>query len=245
MADAKQFIESCKTEYNWWKNATTSQRNQGKKYWSEFSANYQSWCSEFIGWNLKHIGAIPNKTMPKTPTGSKAYYTFYTQHKDLATIHNLDQKYKPQPGDIILQIGSNKNDLIHTEMVAKVAGNEYWSYSGGSSVSYKKHTLSDKSRYWFITLNWDKVIVPKTIKDIAQEVIDGKWGSGTARKTKLEKAGYNYNEVQAKVNDLLYTKIAKEVIAGKWGNAADRKKKLTKAGWNYDKVQAKVNSLIL
>lgn len=39
--------------------------------------------------------------------------------------------------------------------------------------------------------------------NIAKEVIAGKWGNGTTRKTKLEKAGYNYSKVQAKVNSLL------------------------------------------
>ena len=40
----------------------------------------------------------------------------------------------------------------------------------------------------------------KSIDEIAAEVIDGKWGNGDDRKKKLEAAGYNYNEVQAKVN---------------------------------------------
>ena len=38
---------------------------------------------------------------------------------------------------------------------------------------------------------------------IAKEVIQGKWGNGIERKTNLEKAGYNYNQVQSIVNDLL------------------------------------------
>jgi hypothetical protein len=43
----------------------------------------------------------------------------------------------------------------------------------------------------------------KSIEEIAKEVIAGKWGNGDARKTALEKAGYDYSEVQAKVNALL------------------------------------------
>ena len=50
----------------------------------------------------------------------------------------------------------------------------------------------------------------KTVKELAQEVIDGKWGNGEDRKTKLTKAGYDYKSVQTKVNKLLKTK--KEVI---------------------------------
>lgn len=50
----------------------------------------------------------------------------------------------------------------------------------------------------------------KTVKELAHEVIDGKWGNGEDRKTKLTKAGYDYKSVQAEVNKLLKTK--KEVV---------------------------------
>lgn len=40
----------------------------------------------------------------------------------------------------------------------------------------------------------------KSIDKIAEEVISGIWGNGSERKTKLEKAGYDYDEVQKAVN---------------------------------------------
>lgn len=43
----------------------------------------------------------------------------------------------------------------------------------------------------------------KSVTEIAKEVIAGKWGNGSTRKTKLQAAGYDYNEVQAAVNKLL------------------------------------------
>lgn len=43
----------------------------------------------------------------------------------------------------------------------------------------------------------------KSVTEIAKEVIAGKWGVGAARKTALEKAGYDYNAVQSKVNELM------------------------------------------
>ncbi|MBQ7873764.1 MAG: hypothetical protein IJ306_01185 [Oscillospiraceae bacterium] len=43
----------------------------------------------------------------------------------------------------------------------------------------------------------------KTIDQLAQEVIAGKWGNGTARKNALEEAGYDYAAVQAAVNKLM------------------------------------------
>lgn len=43
----------------------------------------------------------------------------------------------------------------------------------------------------------------KTAAQIAQEVIQGKWGNGTDRKNRLTAAGYDYKVIQAAVNKLL------------------------------------------
>lgn len=43
----------------------------------------------------------------------------------------------------------------------------------------------------------------KTVTELAKEVIAGKWGNGADRKTRLTQAGYDYNAVQAKVNELM------------------------------------------
>lgn len=43
----------------------------------------------------------------------------------------------------------------------------------------------------------------KSVDEIAREVIQGKWGSGDTRRQKLEAAGYDYNAVQKRVNQLL------------------------------------------
>lgn len=52
---------------------------------------------------------------------------------------------------------------------------------------------------------WDYYAVPelKSVKEIALEVLDGKWGNSTERKKRLEAAGYNYREVQNMVNQLI------------------------------------------
>ena len=84
----------------------------------------------------------------------------------------------------------------------------------------------------------------KSVKEIAKEVLAGKWGNGTDRKYALEKAGYDYIKVQSKVNNLIIEEKAKEVIAGKWGNGSERKYALEKAGYNYEAVQKKVNELL-
>lgn len=55
----------------------------------------------------------------------------------------------------------------------------------------------------------------KTNEQIAQEVIDGKWGNGDDRKKKLTEAGYSYAEVQALVNKKLGATTAAKPAAKK------------------------------
>jgi N-acetylmuramoyl-L-alanine amidase CwlA len=43
----------------------------------------------------------------------------------------------------------------------------------------------------------------KSVDTLAKEVLDGKWGNGVERKNRLVKAGYNFNAVQARVNQLI------------------------------------------
>ncbi|QAY17123.1 endolysin [Streptomyces phage Madamato] len=96
--------------------------------------------------------------------------------------------------------------------------------------------------------------VKKTVSQIANEIIEGRggWGNGADRVSRLKKAGYDANKVQAEVNRLLTPKgetkpkltisqVATQVIRGDWGNGAERKSRLTKAGYNYNAVQAEVN----
>lgn len=48
--------------------------------------------------------------------------------------------------------------------------------------------------------------VSKSVDELAKEVINGNWGNGADRKNRLTQAGYNYSEVQAKVNEILLGK---------------------------------------
>ena len=52
---------------------------------------------------------------------------------------------------------------------------------------------------------WDKREVQpqlKSIDEVAREVIRGEWGNGQDRVDRLTEAGYDYSEVQARVNEL-------------------------------------------
>lgn len=94
----------------------------------------------------------------------------------------------------------------------------------------------------------------KSINTLAKEVLAGKWGNGADRKSRLTKAGYDYNKVQAAVNklikasqmskDKIINAVAHEVIAGKWGNGQERVDRLKAAGYDPDKIQKRVNELM-
>lgn len=94
----------------------------------------------------------------------------------------------------------------------------------------------------------------KSVTQVAQEVIAGSWGNGADRQRALQKAGYNYAEVQAKVNELLgggstsgssdLTTVAQAVIRGEYGNGQDRINRLKSAGYDPTGVQALVNQMM-
>lgn len=88
----------------------------------------------------------------------------------------------------------------------------------------------------------------KTVDELADEVLAGKWDNGAERERLLTAAGYDYNAVQKRVNEKLHKKtvdeIAVEVVRGEWGNGAERKEKLSAAGYDYSAVQKRVNEML-
>ena len=92
----------------------------------------------------------------------------------------------------------------------------------------------------------------KSIDELAREVIAGNWGNGEDRKQRLKAAGYNYSEIQNRVNEMMgksttgktVDQLAREVLQGLWGNGAERKNRLTVAGYDYSVVQSRVNQIM-
>ena len=175
--------------------------------------------------------------------------------------------YTPKAGDVIFYDweddgkGDNKGGANHVGIVEKVASGTITVIEGNidNAVGRRKIKVNGKYIRGYGVPKYDvkpveKPVdnpVNKSVDEVAKEVINGKWGNGAERKQRLTAAGYNYTEVQAAVNRILYGKktksvdeVAREVIAGKWGNGAERKQKLTAAGYDYNAVQKKVNQLL-
>lgn len=98
--------------------------------------------------------------------------------------------------------------------------------------------------------------VGKSVSQLADEVLAGKYGNGNERKNEL---GDKFVEVQAEVNRRLsggtipvakeppsvpanIDQMARDAIAGKYGNGDRRKANL---GSNYAAVQARINEILL
>lgn len=86
--------------------------------------------------------------------------------------------------DVASQIGAFTS-LANAKRLRDNAGNGYYVFDESGNVIYPAP------------------ITKKSVIEIAKEVIRGLWGNGETRKKKLTDAGYDYQEVQDKVNELL------------------------------------------
>ena len=211
--------------------------------------NGHDWCDSFFDWLfVKSFGEDIGRKMiyqPKKSLGAGVGYSanYYKQNNAFSTL--------PQRGAQIF-FGNYHTGIVtdfDSTYVYTIEGN-----AGGGNGQVKRNTYRRNAATisGYGIPNWGLAAAvkdnKKSIEEIAKEVIAGKWGNGSNRKKKLEAAGYNYSEVQAKVNYLLTHKsndvIAVEVIAGIWGNGSNRKKKLEAAGYNYSEIQKRVNEIL-
>lgn len=221
-----------------------------------------AWCATFVSAVAVALGYTKI-----IPTECSCYYMI-EGFKKIGCWKESDN-YVPKAGDIIFYdwddsgSGDNTGNPDHVGIVETCNGSTITVIEGNYSNSVKRRNIAVNGRYirGFGLPAYDtqsastpapQTPATKDVTTVAKEVIQGKWGNGDARKTALQNAGYDYNAVQKKVNEILkgetkpvdYTAIAKEVIQGKWGNGSERKRRLTQAGYDYSTVQAKVNELL-
>lgn len=151
----------------------------------------------------------------------------------------------------------------------------YANWNGGKTPSVKCafHQWSEKGRVNGIKGNVDmdyyyggadapakEPMTPEEIDKVAKEVLDGKYGNGNERRSKLSLAGYDYNAVQKRVNELVAERektnsvdttpkftteeMVQKVINGEYGNGDERKQKLEAEGYDYRKIQNAVNQAL-
>lgn len=159
---------------------------------------------------------------------------------------------KPTLGGIMVWSGIGSL-AGHVAVVEKIIDENtiYTSESGYESAYFWNSTRKNNNKNWGAGASYKYIgclINPsvnelKPLDEIARDVIDGKYGNYPERKTLLEKEGYNYREVQDRVNEMLSPKtdildLVRRTIRGDFGNGEERKRRL---GNNYNEVQKQVN----
>lgn len=120
---------------------------------------------------------------------------------------------KRQRGDVLLNEQHHTALMIDDKRIVQASINEKGTIKGGKTGDQTGMEISVRNYYKY-SKGWDVVLrypeesekPTEDITKIAKDVIAGKYGNGSARKKALESAGYNYEEVQTKVNELLNVK---------------------------------------
>ena len=124
-------------------------------------------------------------------------------------------------------VWEGKGDLAgHVAIVEKVYDNNhvYTSESGYGSKNpfWNSHRYNNNGRwgcnsnYKFLGFIYNPAVkeevieapARKSVDELAREVIRGDWGNGQDRKDRLTAAGYNYSEVQGRVNEILRDNVS-------------------------------------
>lgn len=155
------------------------------------------------------------------------------------------------------QPGRKSNDQVASEVLAGLWGNGEDRKRNLAAQGYDYGTIQAAVNARLGMGGAPAPVQKASVTAVAQQVLAGSWGNGTDRQARLERAGYNYNEVQGEVNRLLgigsapaaparknNDTVAREVVRGEWGNGDDRRNRLQAAGYDYNAVQAIVNRLV-
>ena len=204
---------------------------------------------------------VPVKSKGATYTGNMLSVFKKCGFTDVISKVNVATGAGLQRGDVLLNSTHHTAMYIGNGQEVEASINEKGTAVGGAPGdqtgreflirSYRNFPWNHVLRY---TAEAPSVSPEKSVDQVAREVLAGQWGNGDDRKNRLQSAGYNYAEVQARVNQIAAqpkptprksnSEIANEVLAGKWGNGNDRKNALERAGYDYNAVQAEVNNIL-
>lgn len=166
---------------------------------------------------------------------------------------------KTDVGDVVLYDWEPDGTVDHVGIVVQRNGNTLKVVEGNksNSVGYRNIGIKSKNirtvfRIPFAESGSGTTGGKKSVDEVARECIKGQWGNGKDRQDRLTAAGYDYNLVQQRVNEILrgggdkksVDEIARECIRGNWGNGKDRRNRLIAAGYDYTKVQQRVNEIL-
>lgn len=182
-----------------------------------------AWC-DVIENNGYFAGIYMNQSCFNTEVKGSELASRYTQWRALWST----KEHKPTAE--MWQFGGETN-LIRTNIIAGQVCDQDYAYEDFPSIM-KEVGLNGFSK------TQANIAPKKTIEELAKEVIDGKWFNNEDRKAALTNAGYDYEKVRARVNEILNNKNTYEyytIIPGDTLSAIANKYKTTVAqlmGWN-------------
>ena len=162
----------------------------------DFDGAYGAQCVD----GFRYWGKMNSVPVPPTPNNYADGYWYSRDALGFGKwfVYVTDGNYRN--GDWIFWArGSKSHPSSHVAMW--FYGQEYGENQGGSGgFSLKPTDFSDALG----ALRWKGYIMEdKTIEQLAYEVLAGMWGNGEERRQRLTAAGYDYDAVQAKVNEIL------------------------------------------
>lgn len=177
-ANRSKAILFCATHFNAFKKTTAK---RGVEVWYYTGDALGKKIATKMAADLAKLFGLPNR-------GAKATTNLYVLAWTNMTAILPEVCFCDAKGD------TNAYKSVTTAKIASVMANaiEYGVGKVKNTTTTKKPTTTKKT-----------TSTKKTITQVAKEVIAGKWGNGETRKKKLKAAGYDYNAVQKKVNELL------------------------------------------
>lgn len=208
-----------------------------KKRWGD---DYD--CSALVIESFEEAG-IPVKSKGATYTGNMKKIFMANGFEDVISKVNVLNGTGLQRGDVLLKEGSHTAIYIGNGQLVHASINEKGTVTGGKVGDQTGKEICTRAYYnkpWNSVLRYGEAEAPtsatKSVDEIAKEVIADKWGSGVARKKKLEAAGYTYSTIQNRVNALLNTNTKVEPVVHKVKKGDTLSKIAVKYGTTVDEI---------
>lgn len=200
-------------------------------------------------------------------TGNQIGNGYYIGYEVCQSLNSTDADFIANEEMTLMQVAEdmlfykipvNRDTVrLHREFSQTTCPHRSWELHGRTINSVKDYWIERIKHYQSIGKTVEEMLqgkpvqkttATKTLDEIADEVIQGKWGNGKARVDALTKAGYNAKDVQARV-DIKKKPVAKKsneevarlVSLGRYGNGKARVEALKKDGYDPVVIQAIVD----
>lgn len=197
----------------------------------------RSWCTSSSSNDNRAITIeVASDTTHPYAVNSKAYASLIKLCADICKRNGIKKLLWKGDKSLIGQV-NKQNMTVHRWFSSKSCPGDYLYNRHGQIASEVNALLGNESAS-------KPVEAKKSIEEIAKEVLAGKWGNGADRKKNLAAAGYDYDDIQAKVNELsginkpvakpenTNVKKAKEYAASKSNGIAGTYKVIAPSGLN-------------